>query len=333
MKRTLFRALSLGALFFCAQAMAQTPSLELVGSITTGTNNYTTGADTYALNMALTGTASSYIDMRSQYGILVALTSSAKPATVWIEWNNVTYTATTWLPNGTLISGTHQNIRKNGKYLRFRVADTGWPGSTTSLWYSMLDAPTAPPPSSTPAPITGTVLSNQGASNSGDAWYLRDTRTANAVEDISGTARRLETGLTAGSYALKSSPNAGTQASPIFVNSGGFNFLSATVVASGLTPNADTVTSLTWAASTTTGPLFIDLNCSGATGLGFLITNAAATPAGFVGNAALFGYQPCGQISQVPLEVNAANTPHLHAVAVTLSNTSAALGIVTKQRP
>lgn len=128
-------------------------------------------------------------------------------------------------------------------------------------------------------------------------------------------------------------PTSGSSSDPSFVNAAGFNFLSWTVKATGVTPNADSVISLTWAATTTSGPVFADLQCAGATGINFIITDSATTPTGFVANSALSGYQPCGQISQVPLEVNAANTPHLHVVAVGLSNTSAAVGIVTKKRP
>lgn len=114
-------------------------------------------------------------------------------------------------------------------------------------------------------------------------------------------------------------------------NATGFQFLSFTVM-TGITTNADSVMSLTWAASTTSGPVFYDINCSGATGVYFLPTASLTTPAGFVNNSALTGYQPCGQISQVPLEFDAGNNATLHMVAVGLSNTSASAGIQTRKR-
>lgn len=116
------------------------------------------------------------------------------------------------------------------------------------------------------------------------------------------------------------------------VNASGFNFLSATVF-TGISGNAEAVLSLTWAASTTAGPVFYDLNCSGATGMNFIISNSSAAIPGFVANAALWGYQPCGQISQIPLEANAGDNPHIHAVVTGLSATTATSGIVSKKRP
>jgi len=131
---------------------------------------------------------------------------------------------------------------------------------------------------------------------------------------------------------IKTTGSGLTYTSATTVNANGLNFLSFTAV-TGVTTNAATTLSLTWAASTTSGPVFGDINCSGATGVYYAI-NASATPiAGMVANAALMGYQPCGQISQIPLEWNAANTPHAHFVATGLSGTSAAVGITTKQRP
>ncbi len=158
------------------------------------------------------------------------------------------------------------------------------------------------------------------------------TVTVNGVSLSAGTATIGNVGVT---NTVAVAPASGSNPWPITgtVNASGFNFLSATVVSSGVTTNADTVLSLTWAASTTTGSVFGDLNCSAMTGMYFMINNSATAFPGWVGNSALFGYQPCGQISQVPLEWNAADTPHLHAVAMGLSNTSGAFAIVTKKRP
>ncbi len=155
-----------------------------------------------------------------------------------------------------------------------------------------------------------------------------DASAANQSTQI-GLAQKL-TGTAADTFGIAASVTGGSKAN--FSNANGFNFLSATVL-TGVSPNADSALSLTWAAGVATGPIFVDLNCSGATGMNYMITNAAATPTGFVANAALWGYQPCGQISQIPLEVNGANTPHLHVAAVTLSFTSESVGVVTKQRP
>lgn len=120
------------------------------------------------------------------------------------------------------------------------------------------------------------------------------------------------------------------------INAAGFNFLSFTAIASGVTANAATTRSITWSAGVVTTelrPIFVDINCGGATGVNYIITNSATVPTGYVANAALSGYQPCGQISQVPLEVNPADTPHIHFVANALTGTSAAVGFVTKYRP
>ncbi len=116
------------------------------------------------------------------------------------------------------------------------------------------------------------------------------------------------------------------------VNASGFNFLSFTV-ATGLTTNADVAISLTWAAATTTGPVFYDLNCVGASGVYYIATNSATAPAGWTSNYFAAGFQPCGQISQIPLEFNAADNTHLHTIATGLSATSGTLGIVTRKRP
>ncbi len=178
----------------------------------------------------------------------------------------------------------------------------------------------------TAAIITNVLNLLKGATSTAGALYVlsggQQVATEGSLSALSNnqlTALGIQQGVTSG-------------ASAYYVNANGFNFLSMTAF-TGVSPGADSVLSLTWAASTASGPIFADLGCTGMSGLNFVITGAAATPAGWVANSYAFGYEPCGQISQVPLEVNAANNPHLHIVGIGLSATSGTVGIVTKKRP
>lgn len=181
--------------------------------------------------------------------------------------------------------------------------------------------------------ITNTVnVFNQG----GNLSFTAGTATVGNV-GITNTVNAnstLQAGTAfVGSVSLSQTGQIAIDAKGSSVNASGFNFLSMTVM-TGITTNADVALSLTWAASTSVAaPLFVELNCSGATGVNYVITASSAVPAGWVANSALFGYQPCGQISQIPLEVNGGNTPHLHTVASVLSAASASVGVVSKQRP
>ncbi len=313
MKRNFFRALLLGALFFSHLTVAQPPTQEFTNSVISAAPGQTTGSDTYLLSMALSGTASTYVDMRSQYGLLVCVTGTSNAAGsaingagpgVWVEWNNVTYTSSTWFPSGSIPCKTHQFVAKQAKYVRFRVMDSALPTAVTTLFYSLVDAPSAPTVGGI-VTVTGNVSNTAGTAFMGSVSVSQPAGVANQIPiDAKGSS----------------------------VNASGFNFLSFSAM-TGLTVGTDTVLSLTWAAGVSTGPVFGDVGCAGATGANFIITNSATVPAGWVANSSMSDYQPCGQISQIPLEWNAANTPHLHAVAVTLSNTSASIGISCKQRP
>lgn len=198
--------------------------------------------------------------------------------------------------------------------------------------------------------VTASMVSNtavaQGAAGSA-AWPSADTKTAGILAGATSTAAPFYVTTAGGAIATEGSVSAissnlltflgiyqGTTsgANATYVNANGFNFLSATVV-TGLSPSTETVTSLTWAASTTAGPVFVDINCSGMTGLDYMITNASTAVPGFVANKDVWGYQPCGQISQIPLEINAGNTPHIHMAGNTLSFTSGTVGLRTYKRP
>lgn len=272
-----------------------------VQNLNWGVGGSSYGSLTYALNNGLTGTSSSAIDLSGTSGLWLTLTSTAS-CNVLVYFSNASAVYNTGAIQAYILQspGSYPIFPIN-RYVSFYNAGTTPTNRVSAAYYTV-----APSVGSFTGTFTnGTVTAYQGTS----PWSV-----SGVVTQGSGSAAGYGT------------------SNPWIVNAAGFRFLSATVKSTGLTTNADTVISLTWAASTTVGPIFVDLGCAGSTGLNFLITNAAATPSGFVANSGLFGYQPCGQISQIPLEVAAEDTPHLHAVAVTLSNTSGALGLVTKIR-
>lgn len=284
------------------------------------------GTPVYALNNALTGTTSATIDLSNTAGLWVGVTGAAAvQVAVYFSNLNLSYT-TGAVQMYQINSAGNYPVPAKGRYVSFYNA-SNQPAARISLNYLPLVAPptTVSGSSTVVFPAGSTVTAYQGT----NPWIVSGTvDQGNGLPSATNAWKVDAIGSSVVAYA-------GTNPWPITgtVNASGFNFLSATVIATGLTTNAATTLSLTWAASTSTGPLFADLNCAGATGMNYVISNSATAPSGFVANSALFGYQPCGQISQVPLEANAGDTPHLHSVAVTLSNTSGALGVVTKQRP
>lgn len=173
------------------------------------------------------------------------------------------------------------------------------------------------------------VMGADFSGNTGTGSLVTCANCTGAAPGMSVTAQLLAGTAFAGYAGI--SPNAGSPTNPMYVNSNAPTSLTICVL-TGVTTNAVTVQSLSAAAGTSTGgPFFITVNCSGATTVDFLTWNSATVPAGYLANAAVFDQQPCGQIGQVPIEVPASNT-HFMAVAVGLSFTSATVGVKVQQR-
>ncbi len=269
-----------------------------------------TGSATYIMSQAITGTTSASIDLGlySCFSFSVTATAGGQSIRVWQSNSSTTYTAGTSntagtvfgtaLPGGPNAQAVYSLTKQGGRYVWFDI-----PGLSPNL----------------PGPNYVTPTASKYS-----IWYYLPT-SSGIVASVALPASLTVTAYQGGSPW-------GVDARGSSVNASGFNSLSFTVL-TGLTPTADTPMSLTWASSTTTGPVFYDLNCTGMTGVYFIATNSATAPAGWTSNFWVAGYQPCGQISQVPLEFNAADNTVLHTIGVGLSATSGTLGIVTKKRP
>lgn len=219
MKRFHFLALLLGTLFFSSQILAQGPSQDLTNSVITGTEDTTNGTDTYALNMALSGTASSPIDVRQAYGLLISVTGTSTSG-VYLEWNNVSYTASTWYASGRVASKTHQFITKQQKWLRLRASDAAGlsiysAAPVVTAWYSFVDTPsnavsgtvTAQIIGPFPLPVTGTVVANQGTPGA-SAWFTHDSQTANVSVTGGFAGASISASIAAGQgLSITSSPS------------------------------------------------------------------------------------------------------------------------------
>lgn len=101
----------------------------------TGTTIVGSGTAVYALSSALTGTASSAVDLDGYSGAFVQVTSNGKVqgVSIWVSHDNSTYTKFTDIT----YNGSHF-VPKSARYMKFVVPPSGAPTGQSTVRYSLV---------------------------------------------------------------------------------------------------------------------------------------------------------------------------------------------------